>query len=129
MQSLLQLLLIPQGTLFGQIMFLSSFIISWVYNLYLSSLDKEKIQQQLLFKTPKVGLMSGFELSTRPTAAVFATLVLRPHPESASAFETVKFLKCSLPKYRLGGKLEVTENIRSRRTQQRRARPTRRAPE
>ncbi|KAG2033630.1 hypothetical protein BDR03DRAFT_967089, partial [Suillus americanus] len=83
MRSLLRLLLILQGTPFGQIMFLSSTIISWVYNPYLSSLalDKEKIQQQLLFKTLKVGHMSGFELGTRPTAAVFATLALRPHPE------------------------------------------------
>ncbi|KAG2033629.1 hypothetical protein BDR03DRAFT_967088, partial [Suillus americanus] len=81
MESLLQLLLILQGTLFGQIMFLSSTIISWVCNLYLSTLNKEKIQQQLLFKMLKVGRMSRFELSTRPTATVFATLVLRPHPE------------------------------------------------
>ncbi|KAG2129015.1 hypothetical protein DEU56DRAFT_915330 [Suillus clintonianus] len=98
MQSLLQLLLIPQGTLFGQFMFLSSFVISWVYNLYLSSLDKEKVQQQLLFRTLKVGPMSKFELGTRTTAAVFAALVLRPPPESASAsFEASKLLKCFLP--------------------------------
>ncbi|KAG1735711.1 uncharacterized protein EDB91DRAFT_1143913, partial [Suillus paluster] len=92
MQSLLQLLLIPQGTLFGQLMFLSSFVISWVYNLYLSSLDKEKIQQELLFKTLNVdvGSMSRFELGTRTTAAVFATLVLRPP-------SPIKLLNCFLP--------------------------------
>jgi len=50
-QSLLQLLPIPQpGTLLDQILFLSSFIIFWAYNLYLSSLDKEKTQQKLLFE-------------------------------------------------------------------------------
>ncbi|KAG1735408.1 hypothetical protein EDB19DRAFT_1910668 [Suillus lakei] len=98
MQSLLQLLLIPQGTLFGQFMFLASFVISWVYNLYLSSLDKEKIQQRLLFEALEVGPMSKFELGTRTTAAVFATLALRPPPESTSAsFKAIKLLKCFLP--------------------------------
>ncbi|KAJ8593138.1 hypothetical protein M405DRAFT_811452 [Rhizopogon salebrosus TDB-379] len=78
MQTLLQLLLIPQGTLSGQIAFLFSFVISWLYNLYLSSLDKEKIQQELLFKTLNVKCTTKFQLGTRTTAAVFATLVLRP---------------------------------------------------
>ena len=34
-----QLLLIPQGSLFGHIMFLVSFAVSWVDNSYLSSTD------------------------------------------------------------------------------------------
>ncbi|KAG0702437.1 hypothetical protein DFH29DRAFT_502260 [Suillus ampliporus] len=100
MQSLLQLLLIPQGTLFGQMMFLSSFIISWVYNLYLSSLDKEKVQQRLLFETLQVGDhdMSRFELGTRTTTAVFATLLLRPSTRPGPAsFDAVKLLKRFLP--------------------------------
>ncbi|KAJ8593137.1 hypothetical protein M405DRAFT_786402 [Rhizopogon salebrosus TDB-379] len=109
-QSLLQVLLIPQGTLFGQVMFLSSFVISWVYNLYLSSLDKEKVQQELLFKTLGVEPTSKFELGTRTTAAVFTTLVLRPlpqdKPQQPSAgppsiepqpYCPIKFLKCFLP--------------------------------
>ena len=83
-QSLLQLLLIPQGTLFGQILFLLSFVVSWVYNLYLSSLDKEKIQRRLLLQT--LGYESydthpafiKFKLGTRTSAAVFAALVLQP---------------------------------------------------
>jgi len=91
-QSLLQLLIIPQGTLSGQIIFLSSFAISWGYNLYLASLDKEKIQQKLLFslKRLKVEPTSKFKLCTRTTAAVFATLVLRPP-------STSKSLKCFVP--------------------------------
>jgi hypothetical protein len=90
MQSLLQVLLIPQGTLFGQIMFLSSFIISWVYNLYLSSLDKEKVQQKLLSENLNTKATSRFELGTRTIAVVFATLVLQPLPFKLQQSSTTK---------------------------------------
>lgn len=36
-QFLIQLLLVPRATLFGQIMFLSSLAVSWAYNSFLSS--------------------------------------------------------------------------------------------
>ncbi|PPQ96069.1 hypothetical protein CVT26_004702 [Gymnopilus dilepis] len=49
-QFLLQLFIIPQGTLFGQIMFLSSLAVSWLYNAYLASLDKEALQTGILTK-------------------------------------------------------------------------------
>ncbi|KAF8884218.1 hypothetical protein CPB84DRAFT_1734462 [Gymnopilus junonius] len=49
-QFLLQLFIIPQGTLFGQIMFLSSFAVSWIYNAYLASLDTEALQRGILTK-------------------------------------------------------------------------------
>ncbi|OBZ75282.1 hypothetical protein A0H81_04664 [Grifola frondosa] len=55
---LAQLLLIPQGTLFGQIMFLSSLAASWIYNCYLASLDTEQVQST--------------------SAVVLVTLVLKP---------------------------------------------------
>ena len=47
-QFLLQLFIIPQGTLFGQIMFLSSLAVSWLYNAYLASLDSEALQSGIL---------------------------------------------------------------------------------
>jgi hypothetical protein len=98
---LLQLLLIPQGTLLGQITFLSTFIISWTYNLYLSSLDKEKVQRQLLLKTLECNLpTSNFELGTRTSAAVFTALVLRPPSTAPLAIQEeapIKLLKCFLP--------------------------------
>jgi len=101
-QSLLQLLLIPQGTSFGQIMFLSSLVISWIYNLYLSSLFKEKTQQELLFQTLDVKPTSlRFELGTRTAAAVFATLVLHPPfpvaPTPGQQPPSIKFLEFFLP--------------------------------
>lgn len=42
---LAQVILIPQGTLFGQIMFLTSFIASGVYNSYLSSINRDRIER------------------------------------------------------------------------------------
>ena len=42
-QSFIQLLVIPQCTLLGQIMFLGSMCASWVYNSFLCSLDREDV--------------------------------------------------------------------------------------
>ncbi|KAL4073087.1 hypothetical protein V8B97DRAFT_1952162 [Scleroderma yunnanense] len=47
-QFLTQLLLILQGKLFGQVMFVTSIAVSWGYNTWLSSLNKEKIQRSIL---------------------------------------------------------------------------------
>jgi hypothetical protein len=79
-QLLGQLLLIPQGTLFGQIMFLSSFAASWTYNLYLSSFDNEYIQERLILKELHLEQkhMQTYIFGTRTTAAVFACLMLQP---------------------------------------------------
>jgi hypothetical protein len=78
-QFLLQLLLIPQGTLFGQIMFLSTLAISWAYNCFLSSFDREMIQADIL--TEKVldnPSMRRYQLGTQTSAVVFAALALQP---------------------------------------------------
>ncbi|KAF9558461.1 hypothetical protein CPC08DRAFT_709610 [Agrocybe pediades] len=48
LQFLVQLFIIPQGKLFGQIMFLSTFAVSWVYNAYLASVDREALQKRIL---------------------------------------------------------------------------------
>ena len=77
LQFLLQLLLIPQGTLFGQIMFLGTLGVSWAYNSYLSSLEKEKIQTDALFEKLGEPKMLKFHLGTRTTMAVFACLLIR----------------------------------------------------
>jgi hypothetical protein len=82
-QFLAQLLLIPQGTLFGQIMFLSTLAVSWGYNSYLSSADRVKIQRRILVEKVLGKIkMTKYKLGTRTTMAVFVLLVLRPpHPE------------------------------------------------
>ncbi|KAF9226897.1 hypothetical protein BS17DRAFT_510735 [Gyrodon lividus] len=75
-QFLLQLLLIPQGSLFGQIMFVASLGVSWVYNSYLSSLEKEKIQAKILFKKLGRPAMQKFCLGTRTSMTVFTCLLV-----------------------------------------------------
>ncbi|KAF9236237.1 hypothetical protein BU15DRAFT_50429 [Melanogaster broomeanus] len=75
-QFLLQLLLIPQGSLFGQIMFVTSLAVSWMYNSYLSSLEKEMIQVGILFQKLGRPTLKKFRLGTRTKMAVFACLLV-----------------------------------------------------
>ncbi|KAG1805715.1 uncharacterized protein BJ212DRAFT_1283372 [Suillus subaureus] len=82
-QFLTQLLLIPQGKLFGQVMFLTSFAVSWGYNLFLSSMDKEYLQEERLVQALNLteDRMKTYKLGTRTAAAVFACLTLQPDCE------------------------------------------------
>lgn len=77
-QFLAQLLLVPQGTLFGQMMFVLSLAVSWIYNMHLSSVDKEKKQWTAL-RTQVLGKpsMKKFTFHTRTSIAMFVLLVLR----------------------------------------------------
>ena len=90
-QFIAQLFLIPQGSLFGQILFVSSLGVSWVYNSCLSSFDKEKIQQRILLddilRKPS---LTKYILTTRTSAVVFALCVLSPEDPS-------KILEAYLP--------------------------------
>lgn len=78
-QFLAQLLLIPQGSLFGQIMFLSTLAVSWAYNSFLSSLDGESIQRHLLMNSvlenPR---MRKYELQSWTAAVAFVLLASKP---------------------------------------------------
>jgi len=79
MQFIAQLLLMPQATLFGQIMFITSLAVSSAYNSWLSSSDKAEIQRRLLLDVVlKHPMMTKFMLGTRATMAVFVLLVLNP---------------------------------------------------
>lgn len=53
---------------------------SWAYNLYLSSIDKEYIQEQLLLEVLNLDErhMRTYSPGTRRTAAVFTCLMLQP---------------------------------------------------
>ena len=77
-QCITQLLLIPQASLFGQIMFLISLGVSALYNAWLSSSDEEQLHRKLLFQqvleNPK---LAKYTLGTRTTAVVFMLLVLQ----------------------------------------------------
>jgi hypothetical protein len=78
LQFVAQLLLIPQGSLFGQILFVASLGVSWAYNSYLSSSDREKIQRRTLREKilPDMKL-EKYKLGTWTTTVVFVLLVLR----------------------------------------------------
>ncbi|KAI0676020.1 hypothetical protein C8Q78DRAFT_963899 [Trametes maxima] len=77
-QFLAQLLFVPQGALNGQLLFLASLAISWLYNSYLSSLDIEGLQREFLFgKILRLNLRGAkYELGTRTATVVFLLLVL-----------------------------------------------------
>lgn len=78
-QFIAQLLLVPQGTLFGQTMFVASLAISWAYNLWLSCLNKEKIQREILVKSVlRSPELKKFMLGTRTSMTIFVLLVLKP---------------------------------------------------
>ena len=78
LQSLTQFLLVPQCTLFGQVMFLASIFVSHSYNAALSYLDKEEIQRNMLKRILKLTELersfTKFKLPTRTSMAVFAVL-------------------------------------------------------
>jgi len=75
-QFLAQLLLIPQGTLFGQLMFLISIAFSWGHNMWLSSLSKEKIQRQVLMKEVlRQPALTRYIFPNRTSMVVFVLLV------------------------------------------------------
>jgi len=77
-QFLVQLFMMPQGTLFGQIMFISSFAVSWLYNAYLASVDREDLQKHILvsalLQQPKTWTI---RVPKYTTLAVLATLNLQ----------------------------------------------------
>ncbi|KAI0822582.1 hypothetical protein BC628DRAFT_1389205 [Trametes gibbosa] len=84
LQFLLQLLFIPQGTLFGQVMFVVTLGVSWAYNAYLSVLDKEDIQTDILkdvLHLDEAEHIRKFGCGTRTAQVVFTALSLQsPRP-------------------------------------------------
>ncbi|KAM5539225.1 hypothetical protein V8D89_007098 [Ganoderma adspersum] len=88
-QFLVQLLLIPQGVLFGQVMFVSTLAVSWGYNTYLSSINREDIQTTILRKILdlKEANVRKFEFGTWTAMSTFACLALQrdgPLPNDSS---------------------------------------------
>jgi hypothetical protein len=79
-QFLLQLLFVPQGTVFGQIVFLATLGVSWTYHSYLFP-PIEMVQRKLLFDILKLrpSMLTKFSLGTRTQMAVFVLLTLRPN--------------------------------------------------
>ena len=103
-QFLAQLLIVPQGTNFGQIMFLTSLGVSWMYNSYLSSIDRESLQGAILLeKVLGQPDLCKYTFGTKTGAVTFKMLVIAsdematmhrqasvasPHPESRPSSRT-----------------------------------------
>ncbi|KAG2060274.1 hypothetical protein BDR06DRAFT_927018 [Suillus hirtellus] len=100
-QFLIQLLLVPRATLFGQIMFLSSLAVSWAYNSFLSSLEKEKIQTDILWKWLNEPPITKFVLPNRTSEAACACFILHAGVDksrkSSTDFKPKKILEYMIP--------------------------------
>ncbi|KAH9487250.1 hypothetical protein JR316_0001320 [Psilocybe cubensis] len=77
-QFLLQLFLIPQGTLTGQVFFIASLAMSWMCNSYLASFNREKMQTDLLFKLVGAPRIHKFDVAKWSVAAAFAMFYFNP---------------------------------------------------
>ena len=78
-QFLLQLLFVPQGTRFGQIMFVGSLSASWLYHQHVLANSKADVLQRIVMEEVLRGpVLRKLRFGTRTTAAVFVLLVLRP---------------------------------------------------
>ncbi|KAI6034703.1 hypothetical protein BKA83DRAFT_4193539 [Pisolithus microcarpus] len=75
-QAIAQLILVPQSSPFGQLMFVVSVAVSWLCNLWLWSTDKEKIQRDLLMKILGRPRLTKFILGTRTSMVAFVLLAL-----------------------------------------------------
>ncbi|KIN95733.1 hypothetical protein M404DRAFT_298063 [Pisolithus tinctorius Marx 270] len=75
-QAIAQLILVPQSLLFGQFMFVVSVAVSWLYNLWLWSIDKEKVQRDLLMKVFDKPHLTKYILGTRTSMMTFVLLAL-----------------------------------------------------
>jgi len=97
LEFLAQLFLIPQGMLFGQLMFVISLGVSWVYNFHISSMGRERIQANVLVKKLGDPQIRKFLLKTRTTMAVFVALLVFHGASNPSPIDVQKMLRCLIP--------------------------------
>lgn len=97
LEFLAQLFLIPQGTLFGQLMFVISLCVSWVHNFFISSLRRERLQANILFGKLGDPRIRKFLLGTRTTLAVFVAFLVFHGVSNPSPFAVEKILRIFLP--------------------------------
>ncbi|KAM5539224.1 hypothetical protein V8D89_007097 [Ganoderma adspersum] len=99
-QFLAQLLLIPQGELFGQLMFVTTLAFSWAYNSYLSSLDRDNLQTTILFDIlglDEGGSITKYQLSSWTATVVFTYLSLQPPRADKASPHAPKILDEMIP--------------------------------
>lgn len=78
LQCIAQLLIIPQGTYAGQVLFLATMIISWLYNCYVARQEAAAWEKLVLEDLLKAPTMKRYSFGTRTQAAVFLMQVLKP---------------------------------------------------
>ncbi|KAI6115178.1 hypothetical protein EDD16DRAFT_1072258 [Pisolithus croceorrhizus] len=76
LQALAQLVLVPQSSPFEQLMFVVSIAVSWLYNLWSRSIDKEKVERDLLMQALHKPRLTKYILGTRTSMVIFVLLVL-----------------------------------------------------
>ena len=99
-QFLAQLLLIPQGELFGQLMFVITLAFSWAYNSYLSSLDRDDLQTTILFDIlglDEGGSIKKYQFSSWTATVVFTYLSLQPPSVDKPSQHAPKILDEMIP--------------------------------
>ncbi|KAI0781259.1 hypothetical protein BD413DRAFT_464439 [Trametes elegans] len=77
-QCLVQLIVVPQGTVHGQLLFLSSIVVALLHNALLSSLEKKTKPTVVLKNILGDVSLKRYSLGTRAAMAVFLVQVLRP---------------------------------------------------
>ncbi|OJT13499.1 hypothetical protein TRAPUB_9964 [Trametes pubescens] len=102
---LAQLLVVPQGNLYGQLLFLGSLAVSWAHNSYLSSTDIAVLLRTILLEnvlgikctplhqahSPDVekgtirNAIEKYKIGTRSATVVFVLLVLAPYAQNIPA--------------------------------------------
>ncbi|KAF9483587.1 hypothetical protein BDN70DRAFT_291570 [Pholiota conissans] len=77
-QAFAQIAIIPVATLRGQIIFLATFALSWLYNGYLASVDREKLQFGALSNVLGLSMPETVNFSTWSAAVAASTFLLCP---------------------------------------------------
>ncbi|KAL4062821.1 hypothetical protein V8B97DRAFT_1848631, partial [Scleroderma yunnanense] len=76
---IVQILLIPQGSLLGQICFVVSITVSWIYNTWLASWGTETRQREACIRNVlRIPVVWRYRFGTKTAAAVFTSLALDP---------------------------------------------------
>ncbi|TBU50178.1 hypothetical protein BD309DRAFT_580057 [Dichomitus squalens] len=78
LQCMVQLLVVPRGSFFGQLFFLFTMVVSWLYNAYVARQEKAAWEKLVLEDLLNAPTMKRYSLGTRTQAAVFLMQVLKP---------------------------------------------------
>ncbi|KAI0371815.1 hypothetical protein BV20DRAFT_166516 [Pilatotrama ljubarskyi] len=78
LQGLAHLLVVPHGTVLGQLFFLLSLAVAWLYNSSVASVEKNAKAQVVMEDLLQAPSMKRYSLGTRTAMAVFLVQVLKP---------------------------------------------------